>query len=96
MRDYLSKQAPTCFLFPIDGDCLNERDGVLADNGLTVTVKVGAAPGCHVTVNGTPTAENKGIYCAEVMLREGENTLLILETEGKSGKVFLQDEPDLG
>ncbi|MBR6728258.1 MAG: hypothetical protein IKM08_08695 [Clostridia bacterium] len=76
MRDYLSKQAPTCFLFPIDGDCLNERDGVLADNGLTVTVKVGAAPGCHVTVNGTPAAENKGIYCAEVMLREGENTLV--------------------
>lgn len=75
MRDYLSKQAPTCFLFPIDGDCLNERDGVLADNGLTVTVKVGAAPGCHVTVNGIPATENEGIHCAEVTLREGETVL---------------------
>lgn len=75
MKDYLSKQAPTYFLFPIDGDCLNERDGVLADNSLTVTVKVGAAPGCHVTVNGIPTTENEGIYCAEVTLREGETVL---------------------
>ena len=38
----------------------------------------------------------KRLYIPAPLLREGENTLLILETEGKSGKVFLQDEPDLG
>ena len=76
MRDYMSKQAPTCFLFPIDGDCLNERDGKMENRTLTCSVKLAAPAGSTVTVNGTSAVESKGIYCAEVMLREGENTLV--------------------
>ena len=38
----------------------------------------------------------KRLYIPAPLLREGENTLIIVETEGKTGKVFLQDEPDLG
>ena len=38
----------------------------------------------------------KRLYIPAPLLRQGENELLILETEGKTGKVFLRDEPDLG
>ena len=38
----------------------------------------------------------KRLYIPAPLLREGENTLIIVETEGKTGQVFLQDEPDLG
>ena len=36
------------------------------------------------------------LYIPAPLLREGENTLLIVETEGKTGQAFLLDEPDLG
>ena len=38
----------------------------------------------------------KRLYIPAPLLREGENKLLILETEGRSGEVWLCDEPDLG
>ena len=38
----------------------------------------------------------KRLYIPAPLLREGENRLTILETEGRSGQVFLRDEPDLG
>jgi len=36
------------------------------------------------------------LYIPAPLLKEGENTLIIVETEGKSGKAYLVDEPDLG
>ena len=38
----------------------------------------------------------KRLYIPAPLLKEGENTLIIVETEGKAGKAFLRDEPDLG
>ena len=38
----------------------------------------------------------KRLYIPAPLLCEGENTLVIVETEGKSGKALLLDEPDLG
>ena len=38
----------------------------------------------------------KRLYIPAPLLREGENTLRILETEGKVGEAFLRDEPELG
>jgi beta-galactosidase len=38
----------------------------------------------------------KRLYIPAPLLREGKNTLIIVETEGKTGRVFLRDEPDLG
>lgn len=38
----------------------------------------------------------KRLYIPAPLLREGENELLILETEGKWGKITLESEPDLG
>jgi beta-galactosidase len=36
------------------------------------------------------------LYIPAPLLKEGENTLVIVETEGKSGQAFLVDEPNLG
>ena len=36
------------------------------------------------------------LYIPAPLLKEGENTLLILETKGKAGKAYLMDEPELG
>ena len=42
-------------------------------------------------------APSKEHYSKERCLhKEGENALIIVETEGKSGQAFLVDEPDLG
>lgn len=38
----------------------------------------------------------KRLYLPAPLLREGENELVIVETEGKTGRVLLMDEPDLG
>ena len=38
----------------------------------------------------------KRLYVPAPLLREGENLLTIIETEGRSGQVFFRDEPDLG
>ena len=38
----------------------------------------------------------KRLYVPGPMLRQGENELLIVETEGHTGKALLLDEPDLG
>ena len=38
----------------------------------------------------------KRLYIPAPLLREGENTLRIVETEGKAGEAWLRDEPALG
>ena len=76
MRDYFHEQSPTRFLFPIDGDCLNERDGKLTSAGLTVTVKVASTPHAQVTVNGIRTKEKNGVYSAEILLKDTKTALI--------------------
>ena len=88
MRDYLNESAATRFLFPIDGDCLNERDGIVKKNSLHVCVRIASASGCAVTVNGTPAAEQDGVYCAEVCVPVGRSTLVAKnETDGTTAAV---------
>ena len=90
MRDYLNTQAPTHFLFPIDGDHLNERDGSMTGEALTVSVKVHAAPACALTVNGIAATEENGIYTAQITLSEGEHTLLAQNlTDGTSARAWV-------
>ncbi len=66
MRDYLNTNAPTHFLFPIDGECVNERDGVAIENGVAFTATVASAPGCKVTIGGVAATELNGVYVATV------------------------------
>ena len=75
MRDYLNTQAPTHFLFPIDGDHLNERDGTVENGCLTFTATVCARPGCKIRIGDVPATEQDGVYAATVCIPEGESTL---------------------
>ncbi len=88
MRDYLNEASATHFLFPIDGDCLNERDGIVKENILCVRVNVASKVGCTVTVNGVLAIEQDGTYRAEVCVPVGQTTLIAKnETDGTTAEV---------
>lgn len=76
MRDHFNVNAPIRFLFPIDGDCINERDGALCSEGVTVTVKVSTTPNCRVAINDVPATEQAGVYTADITVRESGTTLV--------------------
>ena len=54
------------FIFPIDGDCINERDGYATNNGVCVNVKVKANENCDVYICGKKAEYQDGIYSADV------------------------------
>ncbi len=68
---------------PIDGDMLTDIDGIIKDNGLVVPVKISAAPGSRIKVNGVPANKVDDIYVAEIILTGYSNTIEIAEK--KSG-----------
>lgn len=75
MRDYFCKSNATRFLFPIDGDCINIRDGITVNGGLDFTAKMASAPGCQLTVNNIPANEENGVYSVQLHVEPGLNTL---------------------
>ncbi len=88
MREYLNESAATRFVFPIDGDCLNDRDGIATEDGVTVTVLVASAPNATLTVNGIPTREENGIYRATLTVPTGRTRLLAKnETDGTTAAI---------
>ncbi len=92
MRDYFHESSPTRFLFPIDGDCVNARDGKGDETCVTFLARVQAAPGCRLTVCGTPAEEQDGIYTAEVTVKAGETQLTaqnLTDGTGDTVKVFV-------
>ncbi len=66
MKNHFQKNAPISFLFPIDGDCLNSRDGREEDGRLTVTARVAAPAGHCVEINGREAVYREGAYEAAV------------------------------
>ena len=75
MRDYFAKEGPIRFANWIDGDCVNERDGIKIENGIRIPVLVEAPAGCEILLNGKRMAEKDGVYRAEVDLFGYRNTL---------------------
>ncbi len=76
MKDFLCEKEALRFLFPIDGDCLNARDGTVDGNGLTVRVALAAPIGARVTVNGVTAEENApGQYGLALALPVGRTVL---------------------
>ena len=73
-------------LFPLDGDMLNERDGVvLKDGSLEITVKVDSDKG--ITVNGTRASLIDGLYQANIQLKDYANTITVSQSGGESQKI---------
>ena len=76
MRTYIDFDKKTHFIFPIDGDVLNEYDGEVRDGKLYVKVKVESDS--DVTVNGVKAEKCEGYYTAEVCI-DGEKTVIKAE-----------------
>ncbi len=66
-------------LEPIDGDMLNERDGLVLEDCLLTKVKVGAPFGCSIVINGMPALYSSGIYTANVRLKGYSNAIHVVE-----------------
>lgn len=76
MKNYFPDNENIHFVDRIDGDCVNERDGVKIENGIKIPISVKAPSGCDVLLNGKPMSELDGIYTAEIELYGYRNTLL--------------------
>ena len=52
MKNYFSNDKEMYFSFPLDGDCLNEYDGRVTDDGnLVITARVKAPEGRNILIN---------------------------------------------
>lgn len=76
MHNIFDTSASFRFLFPIDGDCLCERDGKAENGQLLVTVTLSAPAGSTVTVNGVAATEKGGVFTACIALQEGWTRLV--------------------
>ena len=82
------------FLFPIDGDCLNSRDGRKTELGLTVPVRVSAPADHEILIGGTPASFADGVYTAEVSLVGYRHTILAEDrTAGETERITVLTLP---
>ena len=95
MSNYFMTDLPIRFVFPINGDCVNERDGRAADGGVYVNVKVKAPEGCDVYVGGSKAVFDGENYTAEAFVAGYRNTLVAEDrTNGTECKVAVYYMPD--
>lgn len=64
------------FLFPINGDVVNERDGVSSENGIILTVKLIGKPDGEVYVNNIKAANKNGVFTANVPVSSYRSVLV--------------------
>lgn len=74
-QDYFHTSSATRFLFPIDGDHVNEGDGELRAGQLFLPVTVRAAAGAEVTVNGIRATGEGEEYRAVLPIHKGMSVL---------------------
>jgi hypothetical protein len=78
-------------VFPIDGDMLHARDGVVVDGGLKIEVIVTAAAGNAISIGGIEAAEKEGRYSAGIVLSGYDQTIVVRNettVEEKSVRVY--------
>ncbi len=81
MNQYFHADEPLHFVFPINGDCLNEHDGRAEGEALFVPVAVHAPEGKTVFVNGVQAEYINGEYRAEVGVTGYRNMLTATDGE---------------
>lgn len=69
------------FIFPMEGDVLNDSEGKPGRDGLTFTVRIAGDPDDPVSVNGVPCRFEEGEWRTEAAV----GTALLLTAECKSG-----------
>lgn len=67
------------FISPVDGDMLNEYDGILSDGGLVTNVKFLASSGRKLKINGIEAQFKDGIYQADNKLKEYKNVIEVVD-----------------
>src|ERR1700761_4569120 len=66
-------------VFPIGGDMLHARDGVVTGKGLIAKVVVNAAAGSVISVGGIKATGNGQRFVAEVLLDQYENSITVTD-----------------
>lgn len=64
------------FLFPIDGDCVNEYDGFIKDGVLYVNARVDAPENEEIYINGIKSEYKNGAFEAPVAVKGYRNTFI--------------------
>ena len=66
------------FVFPLNGDCVNVRDGVPTETGIQIPVTVTAPAGSDIYINGQKALEADGFFRAGLAI-DGYRTVLTAE-----------------
>ena len=66
MKDYFRRDKKVRFTFPIDGDCVNSRDGKIVNGKLIITAKVSAESGADIYINDKKAEYVNGEYQLQV------------------------------
>jgi hypothetical protein len=70
------------FVFPDDGVMLTDAAGEKNDEGILINVKVDAARGKTLTLNGAPMGIGRcGIYVGKICLKDYKTTLTVSDEE---------------
>lgn len=91
MRDYLGNGQKIRFIFPIDGDCLNDYDLVDSDSDGERQVKVmlEAKESSELEVNGIKAERYGDYYCATIPLYGTRNTFVATDLKTKESSTIV-------
>ncbi len=90
MKESPLKNSIFKFLFPIDGDFLTNLDGAIENGGVKITVKLSAATGCDLYVNGNKAEFINGEYRSDVTLTDYRTVLSAFnKTTGKRAETVV-------
>jgi len=78
----------TRFVFPIDGDMLNEHDGTVRDRSLFVNVRL-ESDSPTLVVNGRTAEARGGEFSVELPLDGYRNTLAAVDASGEIEKIVV-------
>lgn len=84
MRDYFRKDKKVRFIFPIDGDCINENDGEKTENGVIVLTKIAAPKDAEICVNDQKAVFDGECFVAKIEYKSFRTSLTAVDQ--KSGE----------
>lgn len=83
MRNYFNKDKEVHFVFPVDGDCLNQADGEIINGVLCITAQVKAPVGKNILINEKIASYNinTGYYECLIPLKFYRTILVAVDSE---------------
>ncbi len=95
MRDFFKRNQPLYFVFPIDGDCVNEHDGRrTGKDSVTFSAVVHAPADAEVYIEGKRAEFSDGLYRADVTVHGHRNTLTAEDrTNGTACRIVVYHLP---